>query len=85
MCIRDRVYIGARYYRLGIVKTTLKVIAILAITQVELFSIIALTRIPVGRLTIPMVIIVYLFTLLGITNNLEKRNVSKKEEMEKSK
>lgn len=79
------VYMGARYYRLGIVKTTLKVIAILAITQVELFSIIALTRIPVGRLTIPMVIIVYLFTLLGITNNLEKCNRSKKEEMEKSK
>ena len=79
------VYIGARYYRLGIVKTILKVIAILVITQVELFSIIALTRIPVGRLTIPMVIIVYLFTLLGITNNLERCNRSKKEEMEKSK
>lgn len=79
------VYIGARYYRLGIVKTILKVIAILVITQVELFSIIALTRIPVGRLTIPMVIIVYLITLLGITNNLEKCNSSKKEEMEKSK
>lgn len=79
------VYMGARYYKLGIVKTTLKVLAILAITQVELFSVIALTRIPVGRLTIPMVIIVYLFTLLGITNNLEKCNRSKKEEMEKSK
>ncbi len=79
------VYIGARYYRLGIVKTILKVIAILVITQVELFSIIALTRIPVGRLTIPMVIIVYLITLLGITSNLEKCNTSKKEEIEKSK
>lgn len=79
------VYIGARYYRLGIGKTILKVIAILVMTQVELFSIIALTRIPVGRLTIPMVIIVYLITLLGITNNLEKCNVSKKEEIEKSK
>lgn len=79
------VYIGARYYRLGIVKTILKVIAILVVTQVELFSIIALTRIPVGRLTIPMVIIVYLITLLGITSNLEKCNSSKKEEMEKSK
>ena len=78
------VYMGARYYRLGIVKTTLKVIAILAITQVELFSIIALTRITVGRLTIPMVIIVYLFTLLGITNNLEKCNVSKKEDETKN-
>lgn len=77
------VYMGARYYKLGIVKTTLKVLAILAIIQVELFSVIALTRIPVGRLTIPMVIIVYLFTLLGITNNLEKCNVRKKEEMEK--
>lgn len=79
------VYMGARYYRLGIVKTTLNVIAILAITQVELFSIIALTRIPVGRLTIPMVIIVYLITLLGITSNLEKCNkIKKEEEMKKS-
>lgn len=79
------VYIGTRYYKLGIIKTTLKVIAILAITQVELFSIIALTRIPVGRLTIPMVIIVYLITLLGITSNLEKCNkIKKEEEMKKS-
>ena len=71
------VYLGIRYYKLVIVKVIGKSIGIMVLVQVLLFSIIAITRIPIGRLTIPMVILVYLLTLFGITNMFEK-NLSKK-------
>ena len=64
-------YMMIRYYKLGSVKVLLKTILILVLAQVMLFSIIAITRIPVGTLTIPMVIIVYFLTLIGIVSRLE--------------
>lgn len=73
-------YMMIRYRKLGAIKTLLKVLFISVMAQVTLFSVIAITRIPIGRLTMPMVIIVYLFTLLGMTTKLEKQLASKKEE-----
>lgn len=73
-------YMAIRYRALGIMKTLGKVIAILILSQALLFSIIAIVRIPIGILTIPMVIVVYLATFTAITNNLEKQLKSKKEE-----
>ena len=46
---------------------------------------IAITRIPIGRLTIPMVILVYLLTLFGITTKFEKDLSKKKLEENKDK
>ena len=71
------IYLGIRYYKLSIAKVIAKSIGIMALAQILLFSVIAITRIPIGRLTIPMVILVYLLTLFGITNMFEK-NLSKK-------
>lgn len=66
-------YVAMRYYKLGSIKCVLRTIAILILTQVILFSLIAITRVPIGTLTIPMVLAVYLLTLFGITNNFEKK------------
>lgn len=76
------VYMLARYYKLGIARTILKTVLILVIAQAVLLSIIAITRISIGRLTIPMVLAVYVLTLLGITTRFEKElsNSKKKEE-----
>lgn len=71
------IYLGIRYYKLSIAKVIAKSIGIMALAQILLFSVMAITRIPIGRLTIPMVILVYLLTLFGITNMFEK-NLSKK-------
>ena len=67
------IYIAIKYHKLGILKTVLKSIFWIIITQIILLSLIAITRIPIGKLTIPMVLIVYILTLIGITNNLEKK------------
>ena len=66
------VYMSIRYKKLGILKVFGKIIITIVIAQVLLFSVIAITRIPVGRLTIPMVIAVYLLVLVSITNKFEK-------------
>ena len=77
------VYIAIRYRKLGSIKTMINSLLIIVVGQVVLFSLIAITRIPVGRLTIPMVLIAYVCTLLGITNCLEKKLKLKKEEENK--
>lgn len=77
------VYMGVRYRKLGTIKTILKTVIVSIIAQVVLLSLIAIIRIPIGRLTIPMVIAVYLLTLIGMTTKFEKELGVKKEEESK--
>lgn len=74
------VYMAVRYYKLGAIKTILKTAIFLVIAQAVLLSVIAVARIPIGRLTIPMVLAVYVLSLVGITANLEKELKEKKTE-----
>ena len=74
-----------RYYKLGSLRVLLKSVLALIISQAVLFSLIAIIRIPVGRLTIPMVLIVYMLTLIGITTMFEKQLAVIKEKEEKNK
>lgn len=77
------VYMAIRYRKIGVLRTLLKTIATSVIAQVVLLSIIAIIRIPVGRLTIPMIVTVYMLTLVGLTTNFEKKLEIKKEEENK--
>lgn len=79
------VYMALRYKKIGTVKVLLKTIIISVVAQALLLSIIAITRIPVGRLTMPMVMLVYLLTFIGMTTKLEKELESKKENEKKTK
>ncbi len=73
-------YMMIRYRKLGAIKVLVKTIIGIAISQITLFSIIAITRIPVGRITIPIIIMVYLGTLFVFTNNCENRLTKLKKE-----
>lgn len=77
-------YMAIRYYKLNSSKVVLKTIFILVLAQALLLSLIAITRIQVGRLTMPMVIVVYIATLLGITTKFE-RNLDNKKQVEEKK
>lgn len=77
------VYMAVRYYKLGMIKTIAKTIVTAVLTQVILASIMAITRIPIGRVTIPLVLTVYVLSLLGLTTYLEKELSEKKKEEEK--
>lgn len=78
-------YMAIRYSKLGSIKIVSKTILALLVSEAVLVSVLAITRIPIGRLTIPMVLIVYLLTLLGITTNMEKKREINKQEEEKNK
>ena len=75
-------YMAIRYYKLNCIKVILETIGVLVLAQILLFSVIAITRIPIGRLTIPLMILVYILSLLGITNKYEKDLATKKAEQE---
>lgn len=79
------VYMVIRYYKLGSLRVLLKSVLALIISQAVLFSLIAIIRIPVGRLTIPMILMVYMLTLIGITTMFEKQLAVIKEKEEKNK
>lgn len=74
------VYMGIRYFKLGILKSILKTGVILLIAELILFSIMAVVRFPIGRFTLPLVLFVYLVTMLGTTMNFE--NLLKQKKLE---
>ena len=65
-------YMAVRYYKLNSIKIIIKAMLILIISEALLFSLIAITRLPIGRLTASMMLTVYILALLGITNKFEK-------------
>ena len=67
------IYLVIKYHKLGAFKVLLQTIGIMVLAQLELLSIIAITRFPIGRLTISIALIVYILTLLGITITFEKK------------
>lgn len=76
------VYMVVRYYKLGILKTLIKTGLIVVLAQAVLISVMAIARIPIGRVTIPLVLVVYVLSLLGTTTCLEKALSEKKKEEE---
>ena len=67
------VYMAIRYYKLGSIIIILKTILVSVVAQAVLLSLIAITRIPIGRWTMPVSLAVYTLTLIGITTKFEKQ------------
>lgn len=77
------VYMAARYNKLGMIKVIFKTIIISVVAQALLLSIMAITRLKIGILTIPLVITVYLLTLIGLTTYFEKQLKNGKDKNDK--
>ncbi len=71
------IYMAIRYYKLGIINTILKTIFTLILVQAVVLSVTAITRIPFGRLTIPIIIMAYILTLICLTTKFEKKLAEK--------
>lgn len=61
------VYLAIRYRKLGIVKSIVEPAVILVLTQVILLSVLAIVRFPMGRLTMPLVLLVYVISIIFVT------------------
>ena len=66
------VYISIRYRKLELVKVLIKTILTIIILQATFISIIAITRIPVGKIVIITDIVLYMITFGGIMCKFEK-------------
>lgn len=73
-------YMAIRYHKLSASKVVVQTITTLVLSQALLLSVIAVARIPVGSLTIPLVLAVYMLSLIGITSKFEKQAKEVKEE-----
>lgn len=61
------VYLAIRYRKLGIVKLIVEPAVILVLAQLILLSVLAIVRFPMGRLTMPLVLIVYIVSIIFVT------------------
>lgn len=74
------IYLAIRFRKLGVSKIIGKTIGILLLTQLVLWSIFAIIGIPIGRFTIPLMLLVYVISMLGMTLAWEKSLDNIKEE-----
>ena len=78
-------YMAIRYRKLGIIKALVKTVVVSVVAQATLLSVMAITRIPIGIVTIPLVITVYLLTLVGLTTYFEQQLAKNKKKEEAGK
>ena len=72
------VYYAIRYNKLGIHKVVVMSGLTIVIAQVVLLSTIALVRVPMGRLTSPLILSVYIASLIGTNSQLIKKEKIRK-------
>ena len=78
-------YMAIRYRKLGVIKALVKTVVVSVVAQATLLSVMAITRIPIGIVTIPLVITVYLLTLVGLTTYFEQQLAKNKKKEEAGK
>lgn len=61
------VYLAIRYRKLGIVKSIVDPAVILVLAQLILLSVLAIVRFPMGRLTMPLILLVYVVSIIFAT------------------
>lgn len=66
------VYLMIRYYKLNCLKVLVQSIGIFAIAQLVLLCIMAITRTPIGKFTIPEVLVVYVLSTYICTKKFEQ-------------
>lgn len=67
------VYLMIRYYKLNSLKVLIESVGIIALSQMVLLGIMAITRMPIGEFTIPMVLLVYMISTYICTAKFENK------------
>lgn len=75
-------YLMIRYHKLNSFKVLLQSVGIIVLAQMVLLGIMAITRMPIGKFTIPMVLLVYMLSTYICTEKFEKNLEDKKLETE---
>ena len=65
-------YFMARYHKLNCLKILAQSVGIIVLAQLILLGIMAITRMPIGELTIPFVLVVYVLSMLIATKKFDE-------------
>jgi len=65
-------YFVILYYKLGIRKIIIKSVLTIVLSQAVLLSVLALTRFPMGRFSTPLILLVYVTSLINLSGSLIK-------------
>lgn len=77
------VYMGIRFLNINPLKVIIKTILNVGIIQLVFASILAITRIPIGRFIIPIALVIYILDIFYLITKFEKQLENKKIEEEK--
>lgn len=77
-------YFIIMYKRIGIIKIITKSVITIFISQVILFSLTAITRFPIGRLTLTLVISTFLISIVCLISKFEKEKNNKRAQNKKA-
>ena len=67
------IYFVIKYYNLGIIRVFFKSISLILLGQILLFSIMAITRIPIGIYTGVLILIIYILTISLLDKHFRKK------------
>ena len=78
------VYVIVRYRKLGIIKTALSYLLYTGAVQAVFFGVLAISRFPINRFVVPVVLMLYIITITALSfkndKNLENMKVEEKEQ-----
>lgn len=77
------IYAGIRYRKINILEVLGKIIGMNVLAIAVFVSVIAITRIPVNALTIPMCLAIYVVVTLVVFNELEEKTQTRMQEAKK--
>lgn len=77
------IYAGIRYRKINILEVLGKIIGMNVLAIAVFVSVIAITRIPVNALTIPMCLAIYVVVTLAVFNELEQKTQTRMQESKK--
>lgn len=77
------IYAGIKFYKVNSIEVISKLIGLNVIAQLFYVSVLAITRLPINKLTIPVSIAIYIATTLAVTINFENKEVVKEKKKNK--
>lgn len=77
------VYAGIRFRKIEILEVLGKILGMNVLAEVLYISILAITRIPVNTLTIPMCLAIYVVVTVAVFNQLENKTQKREQEAKK--
>ena len=67
------VYVIVRYRKLGIIKTALSYLLYTGAVQAVFFGVLAISRFPINRFVVPVVLMLYIITITALSFKNEKK------------